>query len=203
MIRAVFISLYKDTKISKRLASSLILLLILIQCVYSQGIYDNLTVIYQDTRKEVVLLNGSDSLAIVMLSGIEAKYNHLKNKKSKTVYYPLATYSNPTEIVEVPVKVGKLLHLQGVLQGDTATRFDCIFSIAASSIKVEMKTRDLSTNEFSFSIRLFPRAQINWDELTYVGNTYVKYRKKFIRITVRDKEPQFVFYFKNPSPTPY
>jgi hypothetical protein len=187
-----------STKIIKRLLCAILIILGTYAKAFSQLESKTPSVLYDSLKKEILLLNGTDSIGSILLDkNFKATLNHEKKRKKKTVYYRLAEYKNPTHISKVPVYLASndiVLHLQGVLQGDTNTKFNCIISEKNGVLQMKTDPIDVSVNEFSFRIKFFPNKMMQINALDPRFHFIKTEKKNYTNISIHGRN-NLVFSF--------
>jgi len=167
---------------------------------YSSSLAQVPAVFYDSLKKEIILLNNTDSVGSILLDGgFKATLNHEKKRKKKTVYYRLAEYSNPIHIIEVPVVISNsniVLHLEGTLQGDTVAKFSCILKKIDDRLIMETRLKHISISQISFHIKLFPNKSIYIDSplLTDFISMKRDEKRNLIDIILRDGKILYISF---------
>jgi hypothetical protein len=188
------ISHYTGTKISKAFSLHIFMIVTLSSAAFSQATPN---VIYDSLKKEIVMLNGTDSVASIAFDkSFRATLNHEKKKKKKTIYYRLAEYSNPINVSQVPVVIANsdiLLHVEGTLQGDTVAKFSCIFKRKDNSIILETSTSEISTNQISFRVNIDADKYMTVNSLNPTSTVILRKKKDVTCLIDHDKKSRLVF----------
>lgn len=135
---------------------------------------------YDTVRKEIVLLFNGDSTAVISLDKtFEVGFNHEKKRKKKTVRYRLARYGKADSIEQIPVYLANRnteVHLRGKLHGDTVVPFTLEIRTEGNALLMEMRVKDISVNEFSFTLRMLK--PLNLEVGSGVPDTVLKSRNR-------------------------
>ena len=180
------------TKIIKPLVCAIFMVSAYHIKVCAQTNSQSINVWFDKAKKEVVILNGTDSLGAVLFDkNFRATLNHKKKKKKRTIYFRFAQYATPEKITSAPIILSNentLLHLQGILNGDTTTRFSCSFSLSNGLLLMKTEIIDLSVNELAFRYKTFPHKSmdISPTDLGLISNR--KKKKHFTEIILHSKK---------------